>query len=112
MRSRSVSQKFKVYQVYEKENKPNAIKSRCKTNKTSTAVKQTELTVTTADGKIIHKKLPSNPLKIQSSKQSEEVRKRTIRCRRCGKFSQGEDCDTYKRLMAESKTKQQRRGQH
>ena len=54
-RAQSVCREFKQYQFFEKENKPNAMKCRFKTNKTLTAVKETEHTVTTSEGKIIHK---------------------------------------------------------
>ena len=74
-RSRSVSPNFEQYQFYENEYKPNAMKCRFKTNKTLTAIKETDHTVTTADGKILHKKLASNPLKFQPPKKPEEARK-------------------------------------
>ena len=54
-RSLSVSSNFKKYQFYEKEDKPNAMRCRFKTNKTLTAIGETDYTVTTADGKIIQK---------------------------------------------------------
>ena len=57
----SVSQDFKNYQFYEKENKPNSMKCGFKTNKISTAVAETGHTITTSEGRIIHKKLASNP---------------------------------------------------
>ena len=97
-RARSVSREFKQYQLFEKENKPNAMKCKYKTNKMLTAVKETKHTVTTSEGKIIHKKLASKPLKFQLPKKSEEKRKPTKRCIRCGKFSQGDYCDTHKRV--------------
>ena len=100
-RPRSVSQNFKQYQFYEKEDKPNAMKCRFKINKTLTAVKETGHTITTADGKIRHKKLASNPFKVQPPKKPEESRKPTNRCRRCGKFSQGDFCETHRQLMSE-----------
>ena len=59
-RARLVSRKFEQYQLLEKENKPNAMKCRFKTNKMLTAVKETKHTVITSEGKIIHKKLASN----------------------------------------------------
>ena len=100
-RPRSVSQNFKQYQFYENEDQPNAMKSRFKINKTLAAVKETGHTITTADGKLIHKKLASNPLKFQPPKKSEESSKPANRCRRCGKFSQGDFCETQKRLISE-----------
>ena len=73
-RTRSVIQNFKQYQFYEKEDKPNAMKCRFKINKTLTAVKETGHTITTVDGKIMHKKLASNPLKFQRPKKPGETR--------------------------------------
>ena len=93
-RARSVSREFTQYQFYEKENKPNAMKSRFKTNKTLTAVKETKHTVTTSEEKIIHKKLASKPIKFQLPKKLEEKRKPTNRC-----ISQGDYCDTHKRVF-------------
>ena len=95
---RSVSREFKQYQFFEKENKPNAMKCKFKTNKWLTAVTETKHTVTTSEGKTIHKKLASKPIKFQLPKKSEEKRKPTNRCIRCGKFSQGDYCDTHKRV--------------
>ena len=97
-RARSVSREFKQHQFFEKENKPNAMKRRFKTIKILTAVNETKHTVTTSEGKIIHKKLASKPIKFQLSRKPEEKRKPTNRCVRCGKFSQGDYCDTYKRV--------------
>ena len=97
-RNRSVSKEFKQYQFFEKENKPNAMKCRFKTNKILTAVNETKHTITTSDGKIIHKKLASKPIKFQLPKKPEEKKKPTNRCVRCGKFSQGKYCDTHKRI--------------
>ena len=97
-RARSVSREFKQYQFFEKEIKPNAMKNRFKTNKMLTAVKETQYTVTTPEGKIIHKKLASKPIKFQLPKKPEERRKPTNRCIKCGKFSQGDYCDTHKRV--------------
>ena len=73
-RSRSVSQNFKQYQFYEKEDKPNAMKCRFKSTKTSTAVRETGHTISTADGKIVDKKLASNLLKLQPPKKPEKAR--------------------------------------
>ena len=95
---RSVSREFKQYQAFEKENKANAMKCRFKSNKMLTAVKETKHTVTTSKGKIIHKKLESKPIKFQLSNKSEEKRKPTNRCIRCGKFGEGDYCDTHKRV--------------
>ena len=97
-RARSVSREFKQNQFFEKKNKPNAMKCRFKTNKMVTAGKETKHTVTTSEGKIIHKKLASKPIKFQLPKKLEEKRKPTNRCIRCGKFSQGDYCDTHKRV--------------
>ena len=95
---RSVSRELKQYQFFEKENKPNAMICKFKTNKLLTAVIETKHTVTTSEGKIIHKKLASKPIKFQLSKKPEEKRRPTNRCIRCGKFSQGNYCDTHKRV--------------
>ena len=100
-RVRSVSDNFTSYQFFEKENKPNALKCRFKTDKTLTAARETKHTITTTDGKIIHKKLASNRLKFQPLKKNEETRKPTKRCTRCGQFSNGELCDTHKRIKSE-----------
>ena len=71
-RARSVSREFEQYQFFEIENKPNAMKCRSKANKTLTAVNETKHTITTSDGKVLHKKLASKPIKFQSSKKPEE----------------------------------------
>ena len=104
-RPRSVSQNFKQYQFYEKEDNPNPMKCRFEVNKTLTDVRETGHTITTADEKTVHKKLASNPLKIQPPQKPEESRKSTSRCRRCGKFSQGDFCETHKRLISEKLVK-------
>ena len=70
-----------------------------KTNKILTAARETKHPITKTDGKTIHKKLASNPLKFQLSKKAEEARKPTERCTRCGRFSNEELCDTHKRKM-------------
>ena len=72
------------------------MKCRIKVNKTLTAVRKTGHTITTADGNVIHKKLASNPLKFP--KKPGESRKPTSRC---GKISQGDFCQTQKRLISE-----------
>ena len=100
-RPRSVGQNFKQYQFYEKEDKPNAMKCRLKLNKTLTAAKETRHTITKADGKTIHKKLASNLLKLRPPKKPEESRKPINRSHRCGNFSQGDFCETHKRLLSE-----------
>ena len=100
-RGRSVRDNFKSYQFFEKETKPNAIKCRFKTNKNLTAAKEAKHTITTTDGKVIHKKLASNPLKFQPTKKAEEPRKPTNRCTRCGRFSHDDLCDTHKRIRSE-----------
>ena len=95
---RSVSQDFKNYQFYEKKNKPNSMKCGFKTNKILTAVAETGHTITTSEGRIIHKKVASKPVNFQTSRKPEDQRKPTNRCRRCGKFSSGELCETHLRL--------------
>ena len=100
-RGRSVGDNFESYQFFEKETKPNAMKCRFKTNKILTAANETKHTITTTDGKVIHKKLPSNPLKFQPAKKTEEPRKPTNRCTRCGRFSHDDLCDTHKRIRSE-----------
>ena len=52
-RTRSVSREFKQFQFFEKENKPNALKRRFKTNKPLTAVKETKHTITTSEGEYL-----------------------------------------------------------
>ena len=100
-RGRSVSQDFRKYQFYEKENKPNSMKCGFKTDKILTAIKESEHTVTTSEGKIFHKTLASKPLKVQSFKRTDEQKRTIIRCRRCGKFSNGDNCETHRRLNTE-----------
>ena len=105
-RTRWVSQDFKENQFYEKtESKSNAMKSRFKTNKLLSPIKETDHILTTADGKVIHKKLASNPLKVQPTKRSEETRKSTNRCRRCGRFSHHDCCETHKGLWCKAQTR-------
>ena len=99
-KGRPVSRDFKNYQFYEKENKPNSMKCGFKTNKILTAVSETGHTIITSEGKVIHKKLASRPLNFQTSRKPEDQRKPTNRCRRCGKFSSGELCETHLRLQA------------
>ena len=100
-RGRSVSDNSKNYQFFEKETKPNALKCRFKTDKILTAAKETKNTITTTDGKTIHKKLASNPFKFQPSKKADETRKPTKRCTRCGRFSNEDLCDTHKRVKSD-----------
>ena len=69
-----------------------------KTNKILTAVKETDHTVTTSEGRVIHKKLASKPLKFQTLKKTEEQRTAITRCRKCGKSSSGELCDAHRNL--------------
>ena len=45
------------------------MKRRFKANKTLTAIKETKHTVSTSYGRTMHKKLASNPLKVQPSKK-------------------------------------------
>ena len=96
-RGRSVSRNFKKYQFYEKENKPNSMKCGFKTNKLLTAVKETDHTITTSEGTVVHKKLASKPLKFQTSRRTEEQRRAITRCRKCGKCSHGELCEPHQR---------------
>ena len=56
-RGRSVSRDFEKYQFYEKENKPDSMKCSFKTIKNLTAVKETDHTVTSSEGRVLHKKL-------------------------------------------------------
>ena len=77
------------------------MKCRFKTNKILTAANETKHTITTTDGKVIHKKLASNPFKFQPAKKTEEPRKPTNRCTRCGRFSHDDLCDTHKRIRSE-----------
>ena len=58
-RAKSVSRELKQYHFFDKENEPNAMKCRLKTNKILTAVNGTKHTITTSEGKVIHKKLAS-----------------------------------------------------
>ena len=97
-RGRSVGGDLKSFNILEKETKPNAMKCRFKTDKILTAAKETKHTITTTERKLIHKKLASKPLKFQPSKKPNETRKPTMRCKRCGRFSNGDLCDTQKRL--------------
>ena len=96
-RGRSVSRNFKKYHFYEKENKPNSMKCGFKTNKILTAVKETDHAITTSEGRVIHKKLASKPLKFQTSRKTDEQRRAITRCRKCGKFSSGELRGTHQR---------------
>ena len=83
------------------------MKCRFKINKLLTVVKGTKHTITTSEGKTIHKKLASNPVKFQLSRKPGEKRKSTNKCRRCGKFCQGEFCDTHKRVYGIPKSPQE-----
>ena len=74
-----------------------------------TAVNETNHTITATDGRVVHKNLASNHLKFQPAKRSEETRQVTNQCRRCGKFSQDEFCETHKRLIAEASGKLRRK---
>ena len=97
-RSRSVSRKFEKYQFLEKENRPNSMKCGFKTDKILTATKETDHTVTTSNGRIIHKKLASKPLKFQTQRKPDEPKKVITRCKRCGKFSSDKYCETHRQL--------------
>ena len=70
-------------------------------DKILTAIEETDHTITTFEGKVVHKKLASKPLKFQTSRKPDELRKTINMCRRCGKFSSGEYCETHRRLSAE-----------
>ena len=98
---------MKTDQIFKKENKPNTLKCRFKTNKLLMAVKETKHTTTTSEGKTIHKKLASKPVKFQLSRKPEEKRKQTNKCRSCGNFCQGEFCDTHKRVYEIPKSQQE-----
>ena len=100
-RGRSVSRSIKKYQFYEKENKPNSMKCGFKTDEILTAIKETDHIKTTSGVKIIHKKLASKPLKFQTSREPDEQRKTISICRRCGKFSSDEYCETHRRLRTD-----------
>ena len=67
------------------------------TNKTLTAVKESDHTITTSEGRIIHKKIASKPLKFQTSRKTDDQKRAITRCRKCGKFSGGELCETHQR---------------
>ena len=110
-RGRTVSRDIKKYQFYEKENKPDSMKCGFKTNKILTAVKETDHTITTSEGRIIHKKLAFKPLNFQTSRKTDEQKKAINRCRRCGKLSSGELCETHLRLQTTGQVKQQNRRQ-
>ena len=97
----SVSLDFKEYKLFEKEYEQNAMKCRFKNNKVLTAVKETVLTSTTAKGRTMQKKLAAKHIKVQHSKNPDEPRKPTSRYRRCGRFSNGNNCETHKMLMTE-----------
>ena len=99
-RGRSISQGFRENQFYEKENKRNSMKCCFKTNEILTAMKKTyrDHTVNTSEGKIIFKKLASKPLKFQTSKKTDEQKRTINRCRRCGKISNADYCETHRRL--------------
>ena len=72
-----------------------------KTDKILTVIKETDHTITTSEGKIIHEKLASKPLKFQTSRKRDEQRKTISRCRRCGKLSSDEYCETHRRLRTD-----------
>ena len=106
-RTRSVCRAVKQYQFFEEINKPNSLKCRFKTNKLLTAVKETKHTITTSEGKIIQEKLASKPINFQLSRRPEERRNPTNRCRRCGKFYQGEYCELNKKVYGIPKSPQE-----
>ena len=83
------------------------MKCRFKTNKLLAAVKETKHTIPTSDGKTIYKKLASKPVKLQLPRKLGEKRKPTNKCRRCGKFCQGEICDTHKTVYGIPKSPQE-----
>ena len=88
------------------------MKCRFKTNKPLTAIKETKHTIPTSEGGIIHIKLASKSIKFQLPRKLEEGRKPTNRCSRCGKFCQGEYCDTHNRLYGIPKDRQQASSSH
>ena len=98
-----------MVQFYEKRINQTLYKCRFKTNTILISVKGTDHTVTTAEGKVIHKKVASNSLKVQPSKRSEVTITPINRCRRCVRISHDDYCETRRRLVAESanKVKQQ-----
>ena len=69
-----------------------------KTNKILTATKETDHTVTISDGRTIHKKRASKPLKFQTTRKPDEPKKAITRCKRCGKFSSGKFCEAHRHL--------------
>ena len=64
-----------------------------------TAIRESDHTITTSEGRIIHKKLASIPLKFKSPRRPDEPRRPTNRCQRCGMFSQGSYCETHERVF-------------
>ena len=86
--------------LYEKDNKPTSMKFGFKTDKIVTKLTETGHTFTT-EGRIFHKNIDSDPLKFQTSRNPDQPRKSINSCRRCGKFSSGEYCETHRRLMVE-----------
>ena len=64
------------------------------------------------DAKKRTRSVSENFKEYQPLKWLEEARKPTNRCRSCGKYSEGEYCNTHKRLMAgnQTKLKQDERG--
>ena len=74
------------------------MKCRFKTNKILTAVKETDHTVTTYEGKVINRKLAAKT-NLQLSRRPEEQRKPTSRGLRCRRFSQGDFCDIHRRIL-------------
>ena len=72
-------------------------------------MKETKHTITTSEGKRIHKKLASKPIKFQLSRKPEERRKPTNRCRRCGNFCQGNTATPIKEYTESQEARQWRR---
>ena len=91
-RAKSVSEQFVPYQFYERKIKPDAMKNRFKTENLLTAVSETEHTVKTNGGRILHKKLVSKPIPFQPQKKEDSLRGTNKRCEKCGRFYQGETC--------------------
>ena len=56
-RACSVRPDFKQYQFFEKENKPNAMKCNFETIKMLTAIRESDHTITTCEGRLRHKKI-------------------------------------------------------
>ena len=100
-RGRSVSDSFENYLIFEKETKPNAMKCRFKTDKILTAAKETKHTITTTDGKTIHKKLASDSLKNFSHQRTLMKQGNLPKNAQDGDASATKTCDTHERVKSE-----------